>query len=78
MSVKRMVEYHLSRLKDKRPNIRLEAIQELVLLDAIETLEMLEDVYRNDADEEVRRAAKDAGKKLFALQLQDRNRNNEQ
>ena len=75
MSVKRMVEYHISRLKDKRTNIRLEAIQELVLLGAVEALDMLEEVYRTDAEESVRRAAKDAGKQLFTQQLQERNRN---
>jgi len=69
MSVKRMVEYHITRLKDKREDIRLEAIQELVLLDATEALNELEDIYHNDPNEDVRRAAKDAGKKLFAVQL---------
>lgn len=69
MSVKRMVEYHISRLKDKRDDIRLEAIAELILLDATEALPELETVYHNDTNADVRRAAKDAGKKLFALQV---------
>lgn len=69
MSVKRMVEYHIGRLKDKRDDIRLEAIQELVLLDATESLADLEEIYRSDPNLDVRRAAKDAGKKLFTLQL---------
>ncbi len=69
MSMKRMVEYHIGRLKDKRDDIRLEAIQELVLLDATEALSDLEQLYRTDTSLDVRRAAKDAGKKLFALQL---------
>lgn len=69
MSVKRMVDYHITRLKDKRDTIRLEAINELVLLEATEALEELENLYRNDINEDVRRAAKNAGKKLFAVQL---------
>jgi len=69
MSVKRMVEYHISRLNDKRYDVRLEAIQELVLLDATEALSELEDLYHNDENAEVRRAAKEAGKKLFAMQV---------
>ena len=72
MSMKRMVDYHISRLKDKRADIRLDAIQELLLLDATEALNALEEVYHHDADEEVRRAAKNAGKKLFTLQLLER------
>lgn len=69
MSYKRMVEYHINRLQDKRDNIRVEAINELVLLDAVDALDELESIYRNDPNESVRRAAKDAGKKLFALQV---------
>jgi hypothetical protein len=69
MSYKRMVEYHINRLQDKRDNIRIEAINELVLLDAVEALDILESIYRNDPNASIRRAAKDAGKKLFAVQL---------
>lgn len=69
MSFKRMVEYHINRLKDKRANIRLQVIEELVLLDAVEALEELETIYHNDPNADVRRSAKDAGKKLFTLQL---------
>lgn len=69
MSAKRVVEYHITRLKHKRHDVRLEAIHELVLLDAIDALEELETVYTTDENKEVRRAAKNAGKKLYALQL---------
>lgn len=69
MSMKRMVEYHIGRLQDKRDDIRLEAIQELVLLDATEALAELEQIYHNDPNLDVRRAAKEAGKTLFALQI---------
>jgi HEAT repeat protein len=71
MSVKRMVDYHLKRLKDKRDDIRLDAIQELIHLEATEALAELEEVYHNDPNAKVRRAAKNAGKKLFTNQLLD-------
>jgi HEAT repeat protein len=71
MSVKRMIGYHVKRLKNKREDIRLEAIQELIHLDATEALIELEEVYHNDPNDKVRRAAKNAGKKLFANQLLD-------
>lgn len=71
MSVKRMVDYHIKRLKDKRDHIRLEAIQELIHLGATDALADLEAVYHHDPNDKVRRAAKEAGKVLFANQLLD-------
>ena len=69
MPVQRLVDYHVKRLKNKRDDIRLEAIQELIQLDAIEALADLEFVYRNDTNDTVRRAAKNAGKTLYTHQL---------
>lgn len=69
MSVKRMVDYHIQRLNNKRDDIRLQAIQELIHLEAVEALAELENVYRNDPNDSIRRAAKNAGKTLFAHQL---------
>jgi hypothetical protein len=63
--VKKLVEYHVSRLKDKDASIRLKAIQELELLSDIDSLEALQDVFKNDTNEEVRRAAQIAGRKIF-------------
>lgn len=63
--MKKLVEYHISRLKDKNPAIRLEAIQELELLADMESLEVLQEIFNNDPDEEVRRIAQQAGRKIF-------------
>lgn len=65
----RIVDYHISRLNDKRADIRLETIQELVLLNATEALDALRNVYETDADEIVRRAAQRAGRVLYQKKL---------
>lgn len=62
---KKIVEYHISRLKDKRADVRLEAIQELTLLNDVESLEALREIYEKDDDVEVRKAAQDAGREIF-------------
>jgi HEAT repeat protein len=64
-SVKKLVEYHISRLKDKNPSVRLEAIQELELLSDIDSLEALQEIFKDDPNEEVRRAAQQAGRAIF-------------
>lgn len=63
--MKQIVEYHISRLKDKSATARLKAIQELVLLQDRDSLEALKDVFENDVDEDVRKAAQDAGREIF-------------
>ncbi len=62
---KRLVEYHINRLRDKSPQARLSAIQELVLLEDPAALEALEQVYQNDPDPAVRKAAQKAGRRIF-------------
>lgn len=64
-SVKRIVDYHINRLKDKRPEIRLQAIKELELLGDADALEALQWVYANDEDVDVRKAAQQAGRSIF-------------
>lgn len=70
MSVnQKLLEYHISRLKDKRVEVRLQSIQELVLLNDAGALEALRDVFSNDNDVDVRKAAQDAGRVIFKNQV---------
>jgi HEAT repeat protein len=64
----RLIAYHLGRLQDKNPEVRLRSIAELVQLEATEALPVLETLYFNDPDAQVRREAKRAGRALFLLQ----------
>lgn len=66
----RLIAYHLSRLHDKNPEVRLNSIAELVLLEATEALSALEALYYNDPDERVRQEAQRAGRALFLLKKQ--------
>lgn len=62
---KRVVEYHIGRLKDKNPDVRLKSINELKLIGDPAALEPLEEVYRNDLEADVRKAAQEAGLEIF-------------
>jgi hypothetical protein len=64
-AVDRVIAFHLERLKDKNPAVRLKSIEELTLLEATGALDALENVFRNDPDETVRLAAKKAGRTLY-------------
>ncbi|PJF29904.1 MAG: hypothetical protein CUN52_06005 [Phototrophicales bacterium] len=64
----KLLEYHIGRLKDKRVEVRLQSIQELVLLNDIGALDALRDVFTNDSDVEVRKAAQEAGRVIFKNQ----------
>lgn len=66
--MKRLVEYHIGRLQDKNPDVRLKSINELALLADSDALEALQHVYENDADPEVRKAAQEAGRAIFRKQ----------
>jgi HEAT repeat protein len=61
----RLIAYHIARLKDKNPQVRLASIEELLLLQATDALSALEELFRTDTDTEVRKAAQEAGKRLF-------------
>jgi HEAT repeat protein len=61
----KLLEYHLGRLKDKNPQARINAIQELVHIGDSSVLEALQEVYKTDPDEEVRKAAQKAGREIF-------------
>jgi len=62
---KRVVEYHIGRLKDKNPDVRLKSISELKLIGDPAALEPLEEVFRSDAEADIRKAAQDAGLEIF-------------
>ncbi|MCC7451408.1 MAG: HEAT repeat domain-containing protein [Anaerolineae bacterium] len=64
----RVVNYHIGRLKDKNPAVRLKSINELRLLGDPEALGALEEIFRTDPDVEVRKAAQAAGFEIFTKQ----------
>ena len=71
MPDKRIVAYHLSRLQDKSPAVRLKAIRELGLLGDPDTLDILQEIFKSDPDAEVRKAAQDAGRAIFVKQREE-------
>ena len=71
MSVnKKLVAYHIARLKDKNADVRLSSIHELAELGDPEALDALQEAYRTDVDLEVRKAAQEAGRQLFLKRQQ--------
>lgn len=64
-TIKQIVNYHIKRLQDKNPEVRLNAIEELRKLGDIEAMEPLQTVFNNDDDLEVRRAAQEAGRVIW-------------
>lgn len=64
-ATERMIAYHIARLKDKSPQVRIKSIEELALLEAIEALSVMEELFRGDPDSDVRLAAQKAGRVLF-------------
>ncbi len=64
---KRIVDFHIARLQDKNAEVRLKAISELALLPDADGLAALQSVFNNDADQQVRKAAQEAGRKVFLL-----------
>ncbi len=65
---KKLVAYHIARLRDRSPDVRLRSIQELAQLGDPEALEALHAVYTTDVDAEVRQAAQDAGRVIYRRQ----------
>ncbi len=64
-AVERMIAFHLARLKDKNPDVRIKSIEELSLLGAVQVMDELETIFRTDIDANVRAAAQKAGRELF-------------
>jgi HEAT repeat protein len=73
-STKRIVAYHISRLQDKSPEVRLKAINELSHLADQEALDALRSVFEKDSDVTVRKAAQEAGRNVF-LKLKEQGAN---
>jgi len=63
-----LLEYHIMRLKDKNPEVRLKSINELRLLGDPAAMEPLEQLFRSDPDPEVRKAAQAAGREIYVKQ----------
>ena len=58
----------MARLKDKSADIRLKSIKELEMLEATEALDALQNLFHNDPDVSVRKAAQQAGRAIFLSQ----------
>jgi HEAT repeat protein len=70
-AIDRMIAYHLERVKDKNPDVRIKSIEELAELEAEQALGTLEEIFRTDPDEAVRRAAQQAGRTIYT-RIRDR------
>jgi len=70
-ALERIIAYHLGRLKDKNPEVRIKSIEELALLGATSALPHLEELYKSDDNPDVRKAARQAGLTLFRLTQSD-------
>lgn len=69
MSVPRIVlNYHIKRLRDKNPQVRLNAIEELRKIGDPEAMQPLQEVFQNDDDMQVKRAAQQAGREIWQSQ----------
>lgn len=66
-SIEKIVDYHAARLRDRRPEVRLESIAELQTLGAAAApaLEALRICCETAEEEEVREAARQAGYVIF-------------
>lgn len=72
MSVnKKLVAYHMGRLRDRSAEVRLKSIHELAQLGDPEALEVLQTLFKNDSDAEVRKAAQEAGRSIYLKQRSD-------
>lgn len=62
---KKIVHYHIDRLKDREVSVRMDAIRELREIGDPESLPALQDVFAHDEDLNIRRAAQNAGREIF-------------
>jgi HEAT repeat protein len=61
----RLIAYHIERLKNKNPETRRDAINELRLIGDPTVLDALEQIFKTDPEPEVRKAAQQAGLEIF-------------
>ncbi|MCB9435716.1 MAG: HEAT repeat domain-containing protein [Anaerolineales bacterium] len=66
-SKEKVIQYHISRLKDKNPEVLLKTIQELAQFgkDAADALPLLESLFWNSEDVSVKKAAQYAGRVIL-------------
>lgn len=75
MTTQRVIAYHLARLKDKKAAVRLDAVQQLILLNTDDTLPALSEAYEHDNDEAVKDAMRAYLAPHFMTRLTDENAN---
>lgn len=68
-TTKKLIAYHINRLKDKNPESRLKSISELKEHADLSAVEPLQELYLNDDEEAVRRAALEASRNILTVQL---------
>lgn len=64
----KLMAFLIARLRDRSVDVRLRTIRELAELGEPGALEALRNVYLNDHDEDVRKAAQEAGRVIFLKQ----------
>jgi HEAT repeat protein len=62
---KKILQYHIGRLRDRQREVRLASIRELEDMGDPDALEPLQNVFATDVDIDVRRAAQAAGRNIF-------------
>lgn len=65
-----VVDFHISRLKDKSPEVRVKSARELGLLGDVAALEALEELFRTETDPAVKKAIQEAGRRLYKIKAQ--------
>jgi hypothetical protein len=66
-SLEKIIAFHISRLQDKRPDVRLNAIAELQAMgaDAKPALQALETCYKESEEPDIKKAAQEAGFSIY-------------
>ncbi len=62
-----VVNYHIKRLKDKNPDVRLNAIEELRKIGDADAMEPLQELFNSDDNVDVKKAAQEAGRAIWQM-----------